>query len=203
MMAAKACRSCAALMDVGGWLRDLVLEQYAPAFRDNDTDGQVLRLLASGDLRELGVNSIGYRRRLLDAISALGTVSPDPVTTARSHDVPPPAEAERRQLTVMFCDLVGSTELAARLDPEYLRDVIGAYHRAVTDVIQSSMAFSPSTWATASWPISATRKRMRTTPSMRSGLDSTPSGLSVTSTSSPSGSKCARGSPRDWRLSAI
>jgi class 3 adenylate cyclase/predicted ATPase len=128
-------------MDVAEWLRDLGLEQYASAFRDNDIDGEVLRQLTSEDLRELGVRSIGHRRRLLDAISALGTVLPNVVMTAASHDVLPPAEAERRQLTVMFCDLVGSTELAARLDPEDLRDVIGAYHRAVAGMITSFEGF--------------------------------------------------------------
>jgi class 3 adenylate cyclase/predicted ATPase len=128
-------------MDVAGWLRDLGLEQYAPAFRDNDIDGEVLRRLTSEDLRELGVTSIGHRRRLLDAISALGTVAPDLVTAARLHDVPPLAEAERRQLTVMFSDLVGSTELAARLDPEDMRDVIAAYQGAVADVVRSFDGF--------------------------------------------------------------
>jgi class 3 adenylate cyclase/predicted ATPase len=124
-------------MDVAEWLRDLELEQYAPAFRDNEIDGEVLRQLTSEDLRELGVRSIGHRRRLLDAISALGSVLSNVPRTA----VPPLAEAERRQLTVMFCDLVGSTELAARLDPEDLRDVIGAYHRAVAGMITSFEGF--------------------------------------------------------------
>ena len=77
--------------------------------------------------------------------------------------------AERRQLTVMFCDLVGSTALVARLDPEDLREVIGAYHRAVAEWSPGSMGLSPSTWATACWPISAIRGRMRTMPSGRSG----------------------------------
>jgi hypothetical protein len=76
-----------------------------PAFCDNDIDGEVLRQLTSEDLRELGVRSVGHRRRLLDAIAALGTVLPNVVMTAAWHDVLPPAEAERRQLTVMFCDL--------------------------------------------------------------------------------------------------
>jgi len=122
-------------MDVAEWLRDLGLEQYAPAFRDNEIDQEVLRRLTSEDLRELGVQSIGHRRRLLDAISGLGAVPPNASRTAISRDVQPLAEAERRQLTVMFCDLVGSTELAARLDPEDLRDIIGAYHHAVAGVV--------------------------------------------------------------------
>ena len=122
-------------MDVAEWLRDLGLEQYAPAFRDNDIDGEVLRRLTGEDLRELGVRSIGHRRRLLDAISALGAVLADVASAAASFAVPPQAEAERRQLTVMFCDLVGLTALSARLDPEDLREVIAAYHRAVADVV--------------------------------------------------------------------
>src|SRR6267378_4368986 len=119
-------------MDVAEWLRGLGLEQYAPAFRDNDIDEEVLRRLTGEDLRELGVTSIGHRRRLLDAIAALGTAeappAPTPVPIAAS-------EAERRQLTVMFCDLVGSTALSARFDPEDLREILGAYHRCVAATV--------------------------------------------------------------------
>jgi class 3 adenylate cyclase/predicted ATPase len=128
-------------VDIAAWLRGLGLEQYMPGFRDNDIDGQVLRRLTSEDLREIGVTSIGHRRRLLDAIAALVAQAP----TAPEHPLPNPppragegragADAERRQLTVMFCDLVGSTELSARLDPEDLREVIAAYHRTVAEGI--------------------------------------------------------------------
>jgi len=128
-------------MDVAEWLRGLGLEQYAPAFRDNDIDGEVLRRLTGEDLRELGVRSIGHRRRLLDAISALGAILADVASTATSLDVPAQAEAERRQLTVMFCDLVGSTALSARFDPEDLREIIAAYHRAVAEIIARSDGF--------------------------------------------------------------
>ena len=140
-METAACRYWATRMDVAEWLRDLGLEQYAPAFRDNDIDGEVLRRLTGEDLRELGVRSIGHRRRLLDAISALGAVLADVASTAASFAVPPQAEAERRQLTVMFCDLVGSTALSARLDPEDLREVIAAYHRAVAKVVAEADGF--------------------------------------------------------------
>ena len=85
-------------MDVAEWLRVLGLEQYAPAFRDNDIDREILRRLTGEDLRELGVRSIGHRRRLLDAISALHALSADVASTAASIDVPAQAEAERRQL---------------------------------------------------------------------------------------------------------
>jgi len=118
-------------MDVAEWLRGLGLEQYVPAFRTNDIDGEVLRRLTGEDLRELGVASIGHRRRLLDAIAALNTGQPAalPVTSPMAR------EAERRQLTVMFCDLVGSTPLSARYDPEDLREVIGGYHCCVGETV--------------------------------------------------------------------
>jgi class 3 adenylate cyclase/predicted ATPase len=117
-------------MDVADWLRKLGLEQYEPAFRANEIDERVLPSLTAEDLKDLGVSLVGHRRRLLDAITAFGTKAPpSPVAAV-------PAEAERRQLTVMFCDLVGSTELSTRLDPEDLREVIAAYHRAASDVVR-------------------------------------------------------------------
>ncbi len=148
-------------MDVAEWLRRLGLEQYAPAFRANDIDEEILRRLTGEDLRELGVTSIGHRRKLLDAIAAFGTAEA-PSAPTRFHPsramaaaptltLPPRlarpgegrvgADAERRQLTVMFCDLVGSTALSARLDPEDLREVIAAYHRAVADTVGSFDGF--------------------------------------------------------------
>jgi class 3 adenylate cyclase/predicted ATPase len=118
-------------MNIAGWLDGLGLERYAQAFSDNDIDADVLPRLIADDLIGLGVTSIGHRRRLLDAIVALGAEAPTVTVTA----APVRADAERRQLTVMFCDLVGSTELSARLDPEDLREVIAAYHRAVAEVV--------------------------------------------------------------------
>jgi len=128
-------------MDVAEWLRGLGLEQYVPAFRDNDIDGEVLRRLTADDLRELGVASIGHRRRLLDAIAAIDGGRPAPEVLPLRATTTVSSEAERRQLTVMFCDLVGSTELSARLDPEDLRAVIAAYHRTVADVVRSFDGF--------------------------------------------------------------
>jgi len=128
-------------MDVAEWLRGLGLEQYTPAFRDNDIDGEVLRRLTGEDLRELGVRSIGHRRRLLDAISALSTALAGAGVTLASTEMLVRADAERRQLTVMFCDLVGSTELSSRLDPEDLREVIAAYHRAVAKAVSGFDGF--------------------------------------------------------------
>src|SRR5208337_2550946 len=122
------------------WLRGLGLEQYAPAFRDNDVDGEVLPELTADDLIAIGVTSVGHRRKLLAAIAALGAEPTrdlaQPAASATPTPISPPtSEAERRQLTVMFCDLAGSTALSARLDPEDLREVIGEYHRCCTDLV--------------------------------------------------------------------
>ena len=125
-------------MDVAAWLRGLGLEQYAPAFRANDVDGEVLPELTADDLIGLGVTSIGHRRKLLAAIAALGTEPPtgaQSATSATSASIAAPTIAERRQLTVMFCDLVGSTALSTRHDPEDLRELIGDYYRAVAETV--------------------------------------------------------------------
>jgi class 3 adenylate cyclase/predicted ATPase len=128
-------------MDVVAWLRGLGLERYAPAFCDNDVDGEVLPELTSDDLISIGVTSVGHRRKLLAAIASLGAAPPPATVMAAPPDAPAPADAERRQLTVMFCDLVGSTALSARIDPEDLREVIAAYHRAAADVVRSFDGF--------------------------------------------------------------
>jgi class 3 adenylate cyclase len=128
-------------MDVAAWLQDLGLERYAPAFRDNEINERVLPSLTAEDLKDLGVTLVGHRRLLLDAITALGSAGTAAATsatavTAAPPDAPAPStDAERRQLTVMFCDLVGSTALSTRHDPEDLRELIGAYHRAVAEIV--------------------------------------------------------------------
>ncbi|HXO91044.1 MAG TPA: AAA family ATPase [Stellaceae bacterium] len=125
-------------MEVGEWLRSLGLEQYEPAFRANEIDARVLPSLTAEDLKDLGVTLVGHRRRLLDAIAALGA---EVSVAAAFRDVRVRADAERRQLTVMFCDLVGSTALSARLDPEDLREIIAAYHRVVGKIVTESDGF--------------------------------------------------------------
>src|SRR5215470_4401984 len=102
-------------MDIEAWLQGLGLERYVPAFRDNEIDGEVLPKLTSEDLKEIGVAAIGHRRKLLDAIAALGASAPTAAATPAVSDASAPDQAQRRQLTVMFCDLVGSTALSARL----------------------------------------------------------------------------------------
>jgi class 3 adenylate cyclase/predicted ATPase len=112
-------------MDVGAWLRGLGLGQYETTFRESEIDAEVLSDLTEGDLNQLGV-PLGHRKRLLKAIAALGTPETDakPPSSVRASS---PAAAERRPITVMFCDLVGSTGLAAKLDAEDWRDLVGAY----------------------------------------------------------------------------
>ena len=111
-------------MDISTWLRGLDLAQYEPVFRENAIDTETLPELTEADLEKLGV-VLGHRKRMLRAIAALDTQPSVPPPAAAPH-----AEgAERRQLTVMFCDLVGSTALSTRFDPEDLRELIGAYHR--------------------------------------------------------------------------
>src|SRR3954451_16757308 len=109
-------------MDVAAWLRGLGLERYAPAFRDNDVDDEVLPELTSDDLISIGVTSVGHRRKLLAAIAGISAEIPAAALTAASRETPEPAAGtgERRPLPVMFCDLVGSTALSAHLDPEDL-----------------------------------------------------------------------------------
>ena len=128
-------------MDVAAWLQSLGLERYEPLFRDNEIDWEVLPKLTSEDLREIGVVAVGHRRKLLAAIAALGGEVPAATVTAVSAHSPVQAGAERRQLTVMFCDLVGSTALSTQLDPEDLREVIAAYHRAVAEIIAEADGF--------------------------------------------------------------
>ena len=121
-------------MDIDGWLRGIGLEQYAQTFRDNAIDADVLRDLTDEHLRELGL-PLGVRLKLLRAVAALSASEQTPA----SPEVTPPAartDAERRQVTVMFSDLVGSTALSARMDPEDLRDVITAYQKSVAETVQ-------------------------------------------------------------------
>src|ERR1700738_773841 len=124
-------------MDVAAWLQGLGLERYAPAFFENRIEADILPSLTLEDLRDLGVTLVGDRRRLLDAIAALGVAISTPAASAPAvtAPAPAPADAERRQLTVMFCDLVGSPAPSTRHDPEDLRELIGDYHRAVSETV--------------------------------------------------------------------
>jgi class 3 adenylate cyclase len=129
-------------MDTAVWLRSLGLGKYEAAFRENEIDETVLSGLTAEDLKELGVAALGHRRKLLDAIAALradaGSKPPsaDVTTTSSTPSASPEDRAERRQVTVMFSDLVGSTALSARMDPEDLREVISAYQKCVSETVQ-------------------------------------------------------------------
>jgi class 3 adenylate cyclase len=133
-------------MDVGVWLHGLGLGQYEAAFRDHEIDGDVLPNLTADDLNELGITIVGHRRKLLTAIASLSRSLP---ATNMAATAPPPARrqehapdtAERRQLTVMFVDLVGSTAMSARLDPEDMREIVGAYHRSCAEQISKIGGF--------------------------------------------------------------
>ena len=122
-------------MDIGGWLRSLGLGQYEAAFRENKIDGEVLPQLTAEDLKDIGVAIVGDRRKMLTAIAALSAASAAaPVADATCRaGAGALGVAERRQLTVMFCDLVGSTAMSARLDPEDMREIISVYHRCCAD----------------------------------------------------------------------
>jgi class 3 adenylate cyclase len=126
-------------MDVGGWLRSLGLGQYEALFRASEIDADILRELSEVDLEKLGV-PLGHRKRLLRAIAGL-TAADTSAAPSASTSLKPRDAAERRQLTVMFCDLVGSTPLSARLDPEDLRGIIGAYHRCVIEIVEGFGGF--------------------------------------------------------------
>jgi class 3 adenylate cyclase len=122
------------MQQISNWLNTLGLGQYAHRFAEVDINFAILRDLTDQDLKELGVSSLGHRRQLLRAIAELKG-APEPSTVAAAP-VAPLDTAERRQVTVMFSDLVGSTALSARLDPEDLREVIAAYQKCVAEIVQ-------------------------------------------------------------------
>jgi class 3 adenylate cyclase/predicted ATPase len=122
-------------MDVGGWLRNLGLTQYEATFRENEIDTDVLPELTEIDLEKLGV-PLGHRKRLLKAIAGLGAPEKLAPTLGPAPARPDTDAAERRQVTVMFSDLVGSTALSARMDPEDLREVISAYQKCVAETVR-------------------------------------------------------------------
>ena len=123
-------------MDISDWLRGLDLAQYEAVFRENAIDLDILPELTETDLEKLGV-LLGHRKRMLRAIAALGESPAQPA----EEQTPRKDAAERRQLTVMFCDLVGSTALSTRFDPEDLREMIGAYHRCVAETVARFAGF--------------------------------------------------------------
>src|SRR6185437_493373 len=122
------------MQQIADWLGKLGLSEYAQRFAENDIDFTILGDLTDQDLEKIGVASLGHRRKLLRAIAELKEVersAPPAVATAAPIRPHPVDSAERRHVTVMFADLVGSTALSGRMDPEDLREVISAYQKCV------------------------------------------------------------------------
>lgn len=130
-------------MDVTRWLGEIGLAQYAELFRANDIDADILRDMKLEDLKELGVSSFGHRKKLLSAIASLGaeTGRTSPAAQERAVQRSPGPEGERRQLTVLFVDLVGSTALSSMLDPEDLRELMRGYQDGVSAAIREAGGF--------------------------------------------------------------
>jgi SAM domain (Sterile alpha motif) len=124
-------------MNVGDWLRSLGLGKYEARFRDSEIDSDILHELTESDLEKLGV-PLGHRKRLLKAIAGLGAAATAPSTATLRLDAD---AAERRHLTVMFIDLVGSSALSTKLDPEDLGGVIGTYHRCCAELVERNGGF--------------------------------------------------------------
>ena len=133
-----------ATTDVGVWLRGIGLGEYEAAFRENNIDATVLPNLTAEDIKDLGIGTVGHRRKLLDATALLRAgadaqaprlsstpASTAPIATASTTE----AAGERRHVTVMFCDLVDSTGIAARLDAEEWRDLVGSYLDAASAAV--------------------------------------------------------------------
>lgn len=130
-----------AVADVGAWLAQLGLAQYAQAFDDNGVDAQVLGQLTAGDLKELGVSRVGHRRKLLTAIEGLRARPLEQRHEGEQSAEEAQGGPERRYLTVLFCDLAGSTALSERLDPEDLREVMRSYYSVVAEVVGAQAGF--------------------------------------------------------------
>src|ERR1700736_4014181 len=132
------------MQQIADWLEKLGMSEYAGRFAENRIDFSVLRDLTDQDLKELGV-VLGDRRKMLRAIGELAGAGPAKSQPPAVTEPRPEHAAERRQLTAMFCDLVGSTALSARLDPEDLRGIIASYHRSCAEAVSATTVSSPST----------------------------------------------------------
>jgi predicted ATPase/class 3 adenylate cyclase len=132
------------MQQVADWLNKLGMSEYAQRFAENDIDFAILVELTDQDLEKIGVKSLGHRRKILRAIAELGGGKAATKPAALSEVIPaatPRDAAERRQVTVMFSDLVGSTALSARMDPEDLREIISAYQKCVADTVRRFSGF--------------------------------------------------------------
>ncbi len=160
--------------DIREWLEGLGLGDFAEAFEENAIGLHLLPSLTVEDLREIGVAKLGHRKELLNAIAALSAQdTTEAATSASQVTTPDQIEAERRQLTVMFVDLVGSTELSVRLDPEDLREVMRAYQEACATVVARFEGFVAKYLGDGILAYFGYPRRTRTTPSARCGRAST------------------------------
>ena len=126
---------------ISEWLDSLGMSEYAQRFADNRIDDvSILRDLTDQDLKDIGV-PLGHRRKMLRAIAEMVGTASSQIKSAPASEPKPRDDAERRQLTVMFCDLVGSTALSARMDPEDLRGIIAAYNRCCTELVERNAGF--------------------------------------------------------------
>jgi hypothetical protein len=152
------------MQQVADWLKKLGMSEYVERFAQERIEIDVLPELTDQDLERLSI-PLGHRRRMLRAIRELAGPPPESSQTAATTEPTRRDDAERRQVTVMFSDLVGSTALSTRMDPEDLREVIAAYQRCVAVTVASS----PDIWVTARSFTSAIRQRMRMMPSVQFG----------------------------------
>ena len=158
------------MQEIADWLDKLGMSEYAQRFAENRIDFSVLTYLTDLDLEKMGV-VLGDRRKILRAIAALGnagTADQRNTAAAEATSAARPDAAERRQVTVMFSDLVGSTALSARMDTEDLREVISAYQTCVAGAVKRSVAMLQSTWVMGCSCTSGIPKPMKTTLSVRS-----------------------------------
>jgi SAM domain (Sterile alpha motif) len=132
------------MQQIADWLEKLGMAEYVQRFAENDIDASVLPHLTDENLKELGI-SLGHRVKLLAAIRELSVTTPAAPAAATPAEPKPKDTAERRQVTVIFSDLVGSTALSARMDPEDLREIISAYQKCVADVTAPNMSRTPCT----------------------------------------------------------
>ena len=152
------------MQSIAHWLHALGFEQYAQRFAENENDISVLPHLTDQDLKDMGI-PLGHRRKILAAISGPTSAAQAAFEPAAASMPSDPTDAtERRQLTVLFVDLVGSTALSGQLDPEELRDIIGAYHRRCAEVITSSGGFVAKYLGDGVLAYSAIRRRTRRVP---------------------------------------
>ena len=155
------------MQQIADWLEKLGLSEYTVRFAENGIDISVLRYLTDQDLKDIGV-LLGHRRKMLAAISELTGASPVTSEAAAVEAQPKTQDsAERRQVTVMFSDLVGSTALSARMDPEDLRELMSAYKKCAAEACAASAVSWRGIWATACLSPLATPRRMSMTPSGR------------------------------------